>query len=111
MSTLKNHSTARNTIEPPQVKIIDGHAVKFSTIVVADLRIGDVEDPDIYLGGAAYEWLQTEVGQWCQENSVEPLTYHQRIDYTNWGYTYAITARLSEQNITYFYLKFPQKSL
>ena len=104
MSTLKNYT--EHKVKSPEVKIIDGHAVKYSTIVVARLRIGDVEDPEIYLGGASYEWLQSEVGQWAMANSVEPLTYHQLIDHTTWGYTYAITARLSEQNITFFHLKF-----
>ena len=105
MSTLKQPHTERQ-VKGPEVKIIDGHAVKFSTIVVAKLRVGDVEDPDIYLGAVSYEWLQTEVGQWARENSVEPLTYHQYGDPFHWGFTYAITARLSEQNITYFHLKF-----
>lgn len=104
MSTLKNY--IEHKVKSPEVKIINGHAVKYSTIVVARLRIGDVEDPEIYLGGASYEWLQTEVGQWAQENSVEPLTYYQYGDPFHWGYTYAITARLSEQNITFFHLKF-----
>ena len=105
MSTLKQPHT-EHRVQGSEVKIIDGHAVKFSTIVVARIRLGDVEDPEIYLGAASYDWLQTEVGQWAKENSVEPLTYHQLVDYSNWGFTYAITARLSEQNITYFYLKF-----
>lgn len=93
-----------NTLE--EYKVIDGQAVKFATIVVHTFKLGDVDDPEIYAAGPIYTWQTSEAGQWVMDNAVEPPTYHKQMDPFIWGYTYAITARLSEQNITFFRLKF-----
>ena len=104
MSTLKNYHEHR--VKSPEVKIIDNQAVKFSTIVVHTFRLGDVEDPEIYAAEPIWRWQESDSGKWVMEHAVETPAYHSQLDSYQWGYTYAITARLSEQDITFFRLKF-----
>ena len=40
------------------------------------LRVGDVEDPEIYLGAVAHDWLQSEHGKYVKEKAKD-LMYHQ----------------------------------
>ena len=92
--------------QPERVEIIDGRAVRFSDVCVHTFRIGDVEDPDIYAGEPLWQWQQSDAGKWVMENAVETPYWISSVDYNTWGHTYKIMARLSEQNQTYFRLKF-----
>jgi hypothetical protein len=76
-------------------------------IVVKTLRLGDVEDPEIYLGAAAYEWLQSEHGKYVKEKATD-LTYHQApllISEGYYGYSYYITALFDEAEALLYKLK------
>ena len=68
------------------------------------LKIGDVEDPDIYLGAVAHVWMQTEHGAWCKEHSLE-LTYQQSIDHNSFSYVYAIYASFKDADAFLYKLK------
>jgi hypothetical protein len=59
--------------------------------LVKELKVGDVEDPDIYLGAVAWDWMQTEHGAWVKQHS-KNLTYHQNMDPNTMSYVYKITA-------------------
>lgn len=72
--------------------------------LVKELKIGDVEDPDIYLGAVAYDWLQTEHGSWVKQHS-KNLTYHQHMDINTMGYHYKITAEFAEPDALIYKLK------
>jgi hypothetical protein len=73
-------------------------------LVVKTLKLGDVEDPEVYLGAAAYDWFQTEHGAWVKEHSTD-MTYHQRIDHNTYGYAYYITATFSDPDAMIYKLK------
>lgn len=88
-----------------EVKLIGNLAVRFSDICVHEFTVGDVEDPEIYAAEPIWNWQQSDAGQWVMENAVEQPYYIQSLDYTSWGHRYKIMARLSEQNQTFWSLK------
>ena len=94
---------------PREVKVIDGHAVAYSDVVVYHFPMGDVEDPDLYAAQPLYEWQQTEAGQWVMEHAVETPFWHRMVNPYTFGHTYYIIARFKEQDHTYWALKW-QKS-
>ena len=103
--TSKDESQCRH-YKSAEVKIIGDQAVRFSDICVHKFIIGDVEDPDIYAGEPLWQWSQSEAGQWVMANAVETPYWISSLDHNTWGHCYKIMARLSEQNQTYFTLKF-----
>ena len=88
-----------------EVKLIGDLAVRFSDVCVHEFTVGDVEDPEIYAAEPIWDWQQSDAGQWVMENAVEKPYYIQSIDYNSWGHRYKIMARLSEQNQTFWSLK------
>jgi len=66
-------------------------------LVVKTLRLGDVEDPEIYLGAAAWDWFQTDHGAWVKERSLD-MVYNQYIDSFSYGYAYKITATFNKED-------------
>lgn len=73
---------------------------------VHTIKLGDVEDPDIYLADPLFKWQQTEKGKWVMENSFPTPSYHQHIDHNTYGYVYYICAYLDKKDYTYYRLKF-----
>ena len=92
--------------QPAMTKIIDGKPVRFRDVCVREITIGDVEDPDIYVGQNIWEWQQTAAGEFVMENAVEKPYWTRSTDYASFGHKYRIMARLSEQNETFFRLKY-----
>jgi hypothetical protein len=75
-------------------------------IIVHEFSMGDVDDPDIYAAEPLWQFQQSEKGQWVIEHSLETPVYQRVIDQMYYGYKYKISARLTEQDITYFLLRF-----
>ena len=75
------------------------------SIVVHEFSMGDVEDPDLYASQPLWEFQQSEKGQWVMEHALETPIWQRQVDYMLYGYKYQIAARLTEQNITYFLLR------
>ena len=103
--TCKEHATGRH-YKSPEVKIIGDCAVRFKDIKVHDFLMSDVEDPDLFAARPLSDWANSEVGKWCIENAEEVPYWIRQPDPTTYGYRYAVMARLSEQNETYFRLRF-----
>ena len=76
------------------------------TYLVKKLRVGDVEDPDIYVGQYIWEWQETEAGKWVMENSRPLPSWHRSMNHMTYGYQYDIRAYLTPKQITYFELKY-----
>jgi hypothetical protein len=73
-------------------------------ITVKELNLGDVEDPEIYLGAVAWDWLQTDHGRWCKEHATD-LVYHQSVNHMTYGYTYYIKATFDDDIALIYKLK------
>lgn len=72
--------------------------------LVKELKIGDVEDPDIYLGAVVWDWQQTEHGKWVKQYC-RNMTYQQHVDVNTMGYNYKITADFEEPEALIYKLK------
>ena len=91
---------------PPEWKIQGDRVVEYRDVVVHHFTVGDVEDPELYAAIPIMKWQESEQGQWVMQNAVEPPYYIRETDYVSYGYRFAIVARLSEVNETYFKLKY-----
>ena len=100
---------ADRLFKSPEYKLVEGKAVKYSDVKVHQFNMGDVEDPDLYASQPLHNWQSSEAGQWVMEHAVETPFWHRVNDPNYYGYKYYIIARLSEQDQTYWTLKW-QKS-
>jgi hypothetical protein len=73
-------------------------------LVVKTLKLGDVEDPEVYLGAVAYDWFKTEHGAWVKEHGRD-LTYHGHVDRDTMGHAYRITASFEDELALIYKLK------
>lgn len=74
-------------------------------IVVHRFSLGDVEDPDLYAAQPLWEWQQSEQGQWVMEHSIEEPLWERYWDNAQYNQVYRIVAKLTEENATFFQLK------
>jgi len=76
-------------------------------IVVHRFEVGTWADDAIIAAGAPlYEWEQSEAGKWVKEHAVEVPRWERFQDQYAFKHKFAIIARLTEQDQTYFRLKF-----
>jgi hypothetical protein len=69
------------------------------------MRVGDVDDPDIYVAQQIWEWQQTDAGKFVMEHAINTPSYHQSLDYQTYGYRYAVVAELEAKKLSEFYLR------
>lgn len=74
--------------------------------VVHTIRMGDVEDPDLFVAEPIYKWQQTEAGKWVMEHSIETPMWHREADPLTFGYVYAIRAFFTEKDLMFWKLKY-----
>ena len=90
-----------------QVHLSDiGEEVVVFTHVVHYIKMGDVEDPDLFVAQPIYEWQQTEAGKWIMENSNPAPSWHRHNDLYDYGYVFQIRAYLTHKQLTYWKLKY-----
>jgi len=89
----------------PETTVVQGQPVRFRDVCVHEFFMSDVEDPDLYAAQPILKWQDSEQGQWVMDNAAEQPYWVQHLDHNSWGYRYKIMARLSEQNETFWRLK------
>jgi len=90
-----------------QIQLSDtGEEMVTITHIVHTIKMGDCEDPDVFVAQPIYEWQQTEQGKWIMENSNPKPSWHRNHDIYNYGYTYQIRAYLTHKQLTYYKLKY-----
>ena len=109
MAITRNHQAEYTHWQPEETKIINGKPVRFRDVCVHEIRMGDVEDPDLYAAQPMLDWQESEAGQWIMEHAVETPFWHRVISPYTMGWTYYIIARLAEHDQTFWALKW-QKS-
>ena len=105
MAITRNEQLQALPWQPEITKIIDNKPVRFRDVCVYEIRMGDCEDPDLFVADPIWKWQQTEAGQFIMEHAVEQPYWTHRTDYHSYGHLYRIMARLSEQNETFWSLK------
>jgi hypothetical protein len=106
MAITTTHPDQYKQWQPERVEIVGNKAVKFRDVCVHEIRMGDVEDPDIMVADPIWQWQQSDAGKFIMEHAVEKPYWTRDIDPYTYGHLYRIVARLSEQNETYFRLRF-----
>lgn len=105
------HSLTRNDRaeythwRPEEVKIIEGSPVRFRDVCVHEFNLGDVDDVEIYVAGPIWDWQQSAAGAWIMEHAVNPPYWIQNIEPATYCYRIRIMARLSDQDQTFWRLK------
>ena len=89
-----------------ETKILDGKPVRFRDVCVHTIKMGDVEDPDIYVAAPIWEWQHTDAGKFVMEHAVGKPYWIQRRDHASYHLLYCIMARLSEQDEMFWRLKY-----
>lgn len=83
-----------------------GEEIVTITQIVHTIRMGDVEDPDLFVAQPIYEWQQTEAGKWIMENSNPAPSWHRNNDLYDYSYVYQIRAYLTHKQLTFWKLKY-----
>jgi hypothetical protein len=91
--------------QPQEVKIIGNQAIRFRDVCVHEIRMGDVEDPDLMVADPIWKWQESDAGQFIMEHAVDKPYWTRNMDPHSYGHRYSIMARLSEQNETFWKLK------
>ena len=104
MAISRNEQAEYKHWQPYQVKIINGKAISFRDVCVHEIRMGDVEDPDLFVADPIWRWQQTEAGKFVMEHAEDKPYWTRNVDHASYGYKYCIMARLSEQNETFWRL-------
>ena len=100
------HTEQPDHWQPEQVKIIGDKAVRFRDVCVHEIRMGDVEDPDLYAAGPILDWEKSPAGAWVMAHAVEQPYWVRAHDSFDYAIKYRIMARLSEPDLVFFKLKF-----
>lgn len=79
-----------------------------SVITVHEFYITE-EDHDIYAAEPLLAWEYSESGRWIIEHAVDPPVFLSQMDYTHFSHKYIIRARLHEEDITFYQLKWGNK--
>ena len=105
MAMTQNELTEYNHWQPEMTKIIDEKPVRFRDVCVHEIRMGDVEDPDLSVASPIWDWQNSDAGKFVMEHAEDPPYWTRHADHTTYGHLYRIIARLSEQNETFWTLK------
>lgn len=74
--------------------------------VVHKFRMGDVEDPALYVAEPLYKWEHSEQGQWVMKNSVEQPTWNLIPNPDIYGHEVIIRAVFKPEDYTFWKLKY-----
>ncbi len=74
--------------------------------IVHRFRLGDCEDPEIYVAQPLYEWQQSEHGKWVMKYGRD-AQYHMSMEPVTMGYQIVITAHITPKRWTEYCLRFP----
>lgn len=90
---------------PNQFNLVHDKVVEVKSVVVHTFRLGDVDDPDLYAAQPMWEWQESEMGKWVMSHAVDQPEWHRHLEPMTYGYTYAIVAKLTAKDYTFWVLK------
>jgi hypothetical protein len=78
-------------------------------VMVHGFFMGDSEDPYLMAAFPISEWEKSEQGQYVMERAIEQPTFFCDLSPERFGYKVSIYAYLKDEDLTFYFLKFPQK--
>lgn len=75
-------------------------------VLVHEFLMGDNEDPEIYAAEPIYNWQQSDSGRWVMEHSCPEPSWTVSLDHNIYGYKVRIVANLTDEQRTFFQLKY-----
>ena len=75
-------------------------------VKVHEIKMGDVEDPDLFVASPIYEWQQTDSGKYIMEHSNPTAKWVRGNSPDYYGHVYSILAYLTPKQVTYWKLKY-----
>ena len=109
MAITHTHESEYKHWQPERFEIIGDKAVRFRDICVHEIRMGDVEDPDLFVADPIWKWQESDAGKFIMEHAIEKPYWTRQADISSYGHVYRIMARLSEQHETFWTLKWGNK--
>jgi hypothetical protein len=106
MAITRNDQAEYQHWQPEFTKIVDGRPVRFRDVCVHEIRMGDVEDPDLWVADPIWKWQQTPAGQFVMDHAEDKPYWTRSVDTNTYGHLYRVIARLSEHNETFWRLKY-----
>lgn len=85
--------------------VIGDRVYRIHKIIAHRFTMGDVEDPDLYAAEPLWKWQQSEMGKWVMEHAVDTPEWHRQPDLLQYGYQFAVTAKLKDIDYTWWMLK------
>lgn len=79
------------------------------TVVFHSIRMGDVEDPELYAAQPIWEWQQTDQGKWVMENCSDPR-FNVTSDPNTFGFRIDLYGEIEDIKATEYYLKWQKQS-
>jgi hypothetical protein len=80
-------------------------------VVFHKIRMGDVEDPDLFVAQPIWEWQQTEAGKFVMSNSINGTPeWHRHVDHLTYGHIYLIIAEMEMKKLSEYYLRWGHPS-
>ena len=89
-----------------QYRVIDGKDVIDSEIVVHRFSIHWEDDASLPAASSLLQWEQSDAGKWVKEHAVETPRWIQQENLSMYSVDFAVIARLTEQDQTFFKLRF-----
>lgn len=78
-------------------------------ITVHSVALGDVDDPEVYAAEPILKWEKSEPGQWIMIHAVDKPTFYVGTNHMSYGYQCVIRAKLHEEDVTFYELKWGNK--
>lgn len=90
---------------PDSYDSVGSRRAKRSKYSLAHIRMGDVEDPELFAAEPLINWENSEQGQWCKKHAHD-LAWNLSHDPVGFGYLIIITGEMYERDYTLFLLKY-----
>lgn len=68
-------------------------------------NLSDCEDPEVYAAEPLYQWQKTDAGKWVLDHCLSPK-YKIIHNFDTYGYQVVIYGDLSDEDATYYTLKY-----
>jgi|LakMenE18May11ns_1017448.scaffolds.fasta_scaffold9947573_8 hypothetical protein len=74
-------------------------------VSVAKFRMGDIEDPEVWINDSVLDWQQSQIGQWVMSNSKTLPCLEKKWDTNQFNWLVDIIAEFDDKIYTEYLLR------